>query len=173
MRLHPTPLSWLVCASLVACQGLPPPTGVTVQLEPRSGSQVRGSVRLTPHGDGLWVQAEIEGLQALAEHGFHVHERGDCSAPDGSSAGGHFNPHGAPHGQAGAPGHAHHAGDMPNLRADSAGRARYSAALAGLTLDGPNGVRGRSVVVHRDADDYRSQPAGNSGPRIACAVIAQ
>lgn len=173
MRLSITPLSLLACAGLVACQTLPPPAGLTVPLQPRSGSQVRGSVHLTPTSDGLRVQAEIEGLQPLAEHGFHVHERGDCSAPDASSAGGHFNPHGAPHGQAGVLGQAHHAGDMPNVRADSAGRARYSSTLAGLTLDGPNGVRGRSVVVHRDADDYRSQPAGNSGPRIACAVIPQ
>ena len=172
MLFRLVPLSLLACASLVACQSMTAPAGVALQLEPRSGSQVRGSVRLTPHSDGLRVQADIEGLQPMAEHGFHVHERGDCSAPDASSAGGHFNPHGAPHGQVGGPGLAHHAGDMPNLRADSAGRAHYQTTLAGLTLDGPNGVRGRSVVVHRDADDYRTQPAGNSGPRIACAVIA-
>ena len=171
MVLRTLALSLLACAGLAACQSLSRPAGLELPLEARSGSQVRGTVRLTPMGQGLHLQADIEGLQPLAEHGFHVHERGDCSAADASSAGGHYNPHGAPHGQAGAGGQAHHAGDMPNLRADSAGRARYETTLAGLSLEGAHGVLGRSVVVHRDADDYRSQPAGNSGPRIACAVI--
>lgn len=173
MPMHTTPLLLLAGASLVACTALTTPAALELPLQARSGAQVRGTVRLTPVAEGLRVQADIEGLQPLAEHGFHVHERGDCSAPDASSAGGHFNPHGAPHGQAGAPGQAHHAGDMPNLRADGAGRARYETTLAGLSLDGPSSVWGRSVVVHRDADDYRSQPAGNSGPRIACAVITR
>ena len=100
-----------------------------------------------------------------------MHEKGDCSAPDAMSAGGHFNPGGKPH--------AHHtksdrhAGDMPNVKADASGNAKvvYETDLLS-TGSGPNSVVGKAVVVHRDPDDYTSQPAGNSGPRIACGVVA-
>jgi Cu-Zn family superoxide dismutase len=88
------------------------------------------------------------------------------------SAGGHFNPGGKPHAH-----HAQaerHAGDMPNLKADAAGVAKFSFSSDGLsaTSGAANSVVGRAVVVHRDPDDYKSQPAGNSGPRIACGVVA-
>ncbi|MEY2797479.1 MAG: hypothetical protein RLZZ119_960 [Pseudomonadota bacterium] len=104
------------------------------------------------------------------KHGFHIHEKGDCSAPDAMSAAGHFNPDGKPHG---SPGGSHsHAGDLPNLKADANGNANYSAKVHGITVNtGPAGIVGRSVVIHRDPDDYKSQPAGNSGPRIACGLI--
>ena len=105
------------------------------------------------------------------QHGFHVHEVGDCSAADASSAKGHFNPAGKGHGHHHGP--ERHAGDLPNLVADAAGRATYRAEVDMLTLDkGPMGIVGRSLVVHADPDDYRSQPAGNSGKRVACGVIA-
>ena len=104
-------------------------------------------------------------------HGFHVHEKGDCSAPDATSAGGHFNPDGKPHGH---PSHGpHHLGDMPMLEADGGGNATLKAFLPGLALGGgPTGLAGRAVVVHAAVDDFKSQPAGNSGARIACGVIA-
>jgi Cu-Zn family superoxide dismutase len=99
-----------------------------------------------------------------------VHEAGDCSAADASSAKGHFNPQGMKHGH-----HHHgerHVGDMPNLVADAQGRAVYKAEVKGLKLaTGADGILGRSVVVHADPDDYQSQPAGNSGARQACGVI--
>jgi Cu-Zn family superoxide dismutase len=139
------------------------------ELQGRSGSSVGGKVSFFETNGGLRVEALVTGLTP-GEHGFHVHEAGDCSAPDASSAKGHFNPAGRAHGH-----HAsseHHGGDMPNLVANAAGEAQYSAVLGGLSLTGQNGVVGRSVVIHADPDDYKSQPAGNSGKRVACGVIA-
>jgi Cu-Zn family superoxide dismutase len=136
----------------------------------RSGSAVTGSIVLRETARGLALRGEVRGLQPNAEHGFHIHEKGDCSAPDAMSAGGHFNPGDAPHGRRGEG--PHHAGDIPNLRADARGVARVDQLLEDVTLSpGPRSVAGRSLIVHRDPDDYRSQPTGNSGPRIGCAVI--
>jgi Cu-Zn family superoxide dismutase len=116
------------------------------------------------------VHARISGLKPNAEHGFHVHETGSCASTDGTSAGGHFNPDGKPHGPQAA---AHHAGDLPALKADANGMADARFALTGPTVaDGPASVVGRSVVVHAQPDDYSTQPTGNSGARLACGVIA-
>jgi Cu-Zn family superoxide dismutase len=138
-------------------------------LEGRSGTEVRGSVTFIPAGDKVIVSARVTGLTP-GEHGFHVHEVGDCSAPDATSAKGHFNPGAKPHGH--HEGSEHHAGDLPNLLAGADGNASYSAELTGVRLaEGNTGILGRSVVIHADPDDYKSQPAGNSGKRIACGVI--
>jgi Cu-Zn family superoxide dismutase len=139
-------------------------------LQPKSGSSTVGTVSFSPHGaDRVMVTVDISGLKPNAEHGFHVHEKGDCSAPDAMSAGGHFNPMGKMHG--GMSGE-HHAGDIPNLKTDAQGRVRGSFEIMGLSASGgPADVIGKAVVVHRDPDDYKGQPAGNSGPRIACGVI--
>ena len=141
-------------------------------VEPRSGSAVTGTVRFTETAGRVRAHVELAGLAPNSEHGFHVHDKGDCSAPDAASAGGHFNPGGSAHGRAGLM--PRHAGDLPSLRADAAGKVRADFELAELTLaPGPTSIVGRSVVVHRDADDYTTQPSGNSGPRIGCGVIAQ
>ena len=142
-----------------------------VNLAPASGSLVSGRLVLVPMGDGLHLRGEVGGLMPGSRHGFHIHEKGDCSAADASSAGGHFNPTGQPHGRAGQG--AHHAGDADNLVADAKGVARVDAHLGGLSLG--NGaatdVAGRAVIVHAAADDYTSQPSGNAGARVACGVI--
>jgi len=141
----------------------------SADLQARSGSAVAGKVSFSEANGRLRVEATVSGLTP-GEHGFHVHEAGDCSAPDASSAKGHFNPMGKAHGH-----HAsaeRHGGDMPNLIANAQGEAKYSAELTGLSLTGTTGVIGRSVVIHADPDDYKSQPAGNSGKRVACGVIA-
>lgn len=164
---------FMAMAVLAGCSSLPAAQpAAQAALEARSGSQVSGQVSFTPMGDKLLVEAHVIGLTP-GEHGFHVHEGGDCSAPDASSAKGHFNPAGKMHGHHHQQHHAErHAGDLPNLVADASGQAHYRAEVAGLTADaGAQGIIGRSVVVHADADDYRSQPAGNSGRRIACGVI--
>jgi len=142
----------------------------SANLESRSGSNVKGDVQFVWQGSDVMVTARVSGLKPNSEHGFHVHEKGDCSAPDAMSAAGHFNPDGKLHG---SPGGSHsHAGDLPNLKADANGNANYSAKVQGITVNtGPAGIVGRSVVIHRDPDDYKSQPAGNSGPRIACGLI--
>ncbi len=142
-----------------------------VNLAPASGSLVSGRLVLVPMGDGLHLRGEIGGLTPGSRHGFHIHEKGDCSAADASSAGGHFNPTGQPHGRAGQG--AHHAGDADNLVADAKGVARVDVHLGGIALGtgAANDVAGRAVIVHAAADDYSSQPAGNAGARVACGVI--
>lgn len=137
-------------------------------IESRSLSQVRGLVWFTQTKDGVLVVAELEGL-APGPHGFHIHEFGDCSAQDGSSAGGHFNPTNKKHGSPDAP--EHHAGDLGNIVADNNGYAYYQRLDKDLTLSGPNSIIGRSIIVHKDADDFTTQPAGNSGIRIGCGEI--
>jgi len=159
--------------SVSACASLSPSgPQASASLEPRSGSSTTGTVGFEQRGGKVVVTAEVRGLRPNAEHGFHVHERGDCSAADAMSAGGHFNPKGQAHGNHAAG--THHAGDMPNLKADAAGVARLVWEDDELVVgDGPTSVAGKSVVVHRDPDDFKSQPAGNSGPRIACGVITR
>jgi len=141
----------------------------TATIAPTAGNTVKGTVTFTQKGDKVTVTAQLTGLTPGA-HGFHVHEKGDCSAPDATSAGGHFNPTGKQHGAPGAPDH--HAGDMPMLEADANGNANLTAELSGPTVgSGTNDIVGKSVVVHKDPDDFKTQPAGNSGPRIGCGVI--
>lgn len=144
----------------------------TAQLMSTSGSQAKGSATFRQQGDKVMMTVDVSGLKPNAEHGFHVHEKGDCSAPDGTSAGGHFNPTGKQHGSVDAP--EHHAGDMPSLKTDANGHAGGTFELNGPTVvAGPNSVVGRGLIVHRDPDDFKTQPTGNSGARIACGVIVK
>jgi superoxide dismutase, Cu-Zn family len=141
-------------------------------LKPTQGNTAAGKVEFRQSGSVVRVKVDITGLAPNSEHGFHVHERGDCSAPDGMSAGGHFNPEGVAHASFEHP--PHHAGDLPNLKADEKGEVHTSFEVNYLSVgSGGSDVAGRSVVLHRDTDDYKSQPAGNSGPRIACGVIVE
>ncbi len=142
----------------------------TAELKPTRGHQARGAVHFTQMGDKVHIKGEIKGLQPNAEHGFHVHEKGDCSSGDGKSAGGHFNPHNTQHGM--AMGAEHHTGDLPSLTADAKGTARIDVKISGPRVgSGMNDIVGRGLVVHQDRDDFMSQPAGNAGERVACAVI--
>jgi Cu-Zn family superoxide dismutase len=139
-------------------------------LGPTQGNTVRGLVMFHEMNGHLMVHAQVSGLKPGAEHGMHLHEKGDCASADGTSAGGHFNPNSQPHGPQGA---AHHVGDMPSLKADANGVADQKFMLMGPTIAaGANSIVARSVEVHAGPDDYTSQPAGNSGPRVACGVIA-
>jgi Cu-Zn family superoxide dismutase len=165
-------MSTLVALSLVACQSIEPGVGqkASSTLDSRSGSSVKGNVNFIWQGHEVLVTGNFSGLKPNTEHGFHVHEKGDCSAPDATSAGGHFNPETKSHGMPGTG--SSHAGDMPNIKSDANGNAIFSAKLTGFAINnGPSGILGRAVVVHRDPDDYKSQPAGNSGPRVACGLI--
>lgn len=129
-----------------------------------------GTVAFTALEHGVRVAGEVRGLPPGTEHGFHIHEKGDCG-DNGNASGGHFNPAGGTHGKFGVPGS--HAGELPSLLADASGVARFSVEVHAISLaeGAANNVVGRALVVHRDRDDYTTQPAGNSGPRIACAVI--
>jgi len=146
----------------------PAPLQASGELAPTQGNVTKGKVTFKQEAGGIRITAEVSGLTP-GWHGFHVHEIGDCSAPDAMSAGGHFNPHGTDHGKAGA--HVHHAGDLPSLEADANGNAKLNALLTGITLAGEHTIIGRSLIVHADPDDYTTQPTGNSGPRVACGII--
>lgn len=181
-------LALAVAATLAACASAPPQTATpsapapaahnastakqaVANLASASGSLVSGRLTLAPMGDGVHLAGDIGGLQPGSSHGFHIHEKGDCSAVDASSAGGHFNPGAQPHGRAGHG--AHHAGDSDNLVADANGVAHVDAHVSGVSLGGgaANDIAGRAIIVHAVADDYSSQPAGNAGARVACGVI--
>mgnify|MGYP006174328007 FL=1 len=135
-------------------------------------SGVSGELVFDIADGGVRVTGTLAGLQPGATHALHVHEFGDCSAPDATSAGGHFNPGQQPHGDRAAGG-AHHAGDIPNQAAGDNGEAAVDQALAGLEIasGGVNDIVGKGVIVHAQADDYTTQPTGNAGGRIACGVI--
>lgn len=140
------------------------------RLEPTEGNNVRGTVTFTPEDNGVRVVANITGLSS-GRHGFHVHETGDCSAPDASSAGGHFAPEGSPHGGPDDPRNERHAGDLGNIDVDASGVTTYDRVDSLLTLSGANSIVGKAVIVHEGEDDLTSQPSGDAGGRLACGVI--
>ncbi|MEO7478061.1 MAG: superoxide dismutase family protein [Lysobacteraceae bacterium] len=168
-------LTVLACAlalTATGCSALKPkPKHYEVALAPTVGNNVAGQLDVTVVSDGVHLQGRLTGLEPGSTHGFHIHEHGDCSAPDASSAGGHFNPNGSAHGD--PVGLVHHAGDIANQVADAQGSATVDVTVHNVTLGSGSSddVLGRSIVVHRDPDDYTSQPSGNSGPRQACGVI--
>ena len=168
--MKPALLLITTAALLSACASAPSGPRASAQLQTTAGNTVSGSVSFVQSGDKVRVSGEVLGLKPGAEHGFHVHEKGDCSSGDGISAGGHFNPDGKPHGQHAAG--VHHAGDLPPLKADAMGVARFSFESASISVgSGSADIVGRGIIVHRDPDDFKTQPTGNSGARIACAVI--
>ena len=168
--------------ALAACSSTPPeppppPAPVStaqqaaVVLSSASGSRVSGKLAIAPMGDGVHISGEVGGLAPNGQFGFHVHEKGDCSAVDATSAGSHFNPAASAHGRAGAG--AHHAGDMDNIASNAEGVATVNVHLRGVTLGGGalNDIADRAVIVHAAPDDYHTQPTGNAGARLACGVI--
>ncbi len=139
-------------------------------LQPTKGSKVAGTATFTQVGDKVRVVAQVSGLNPGQEHGFHIHEAGDCSSGDGMSAKGHFNPLGKQHAHYSTPDR--HAGDMPALKADANGNARLDTLLDVITVNpGPTSIVGRGLIVHAGSDDYKTQPTGNAGARVACGVI--
>jgi superoxide dismutase, Cu-Zn family len=155
---------------LLACATPRPDVVATARLEPTRGNTAAGLLRFVQNGDKVQVSGEVSGLKPGAEHGFHVHEKGDCASGDGMSTGGHFNPVASAHGQYGHG--AHHVGDLPSLKADAQGVAKIDFTSTSLTLKpGASSIVDKGLIVHRDPDDYKTQPTGNSGPRVACAVI--
>lgn len=142
----------------------------TARLQPTQGNKATGSVTFTRSPEGIEVSGELKGL-APGRHGIHIHEKGDCSAPDASSAGEHFNPRGTPHGAPENPAAKRHLGDLGNIEAGPDGSATYRRVDRLLTFDGTNSIIGKAVVVHAGPDDLTSQPSGQSGPRVACGII--
>ena len=138
-------------------------------LQSTTGNTATGAVTFVQSGDKVKVSGVVTGLKANTEHGFHVHEKGDCSSGDGMSAGGHFNPHAKMHAAPATPDR--HAGDMPMLVADATGVATLTAELDVITIGGATDIVGKGLIVHKDPDDFKTQPTGNSGARLACGVI--
>ena len=138
-------------------------------LTPSATSSVSGIVTFSGGSTSVDVHIVATGLQPGSIHAFHVHENGTCASADFMTAGGHFNPTHKPHGPQDKP---HHAGDMPSLLADTSGKIDTRFTLEGVTVGGTDGFVGHAVILHAVADDYDAQPAGNSGARIACGVIA-
>jgi len=137
-------------------------------LHPTEGNETSGIVKFTQTSEGIKIVADVNGLTP-GKHGFHIHELGDCSSPDGKSAGGHFNPTNKKHGSPDA--EERHVGDLGNLVADDNGRAHYERLDKVISLNGPNSIIGRGIIVHAGEDDLTSQPTGNAGARLACGVI--
>lgn len=143
----------------------------SVALVSRSDSDVTGELSFARSSHGVHVTGQLRGLEPGSIHGFHIHEDGNCSAPDASSADGHFNPGHEPHGHPATP--PHHAGDIPNQHADANGVANVDEIVEGIEIGTGSeiDVLGRAVIVHAAADDYESQPSGDAGARVACGVI--
>ena len=156
----------MLCALAVMAHGQDV-TKATCKLESKSGSKVTGMVIFTKVGDDVQVVGDITGLTP-GKHGIHVHEKGDCSAPDAASAGAHFNPTNQHHG--GPMTAEHHAGDFGNIEADASGKAHIDWK-GKMSLSGADSIIGRSLVVHEKEDDLKTDPSGNSGARQACGVI--
>ena len=152
-----------------ACAHQPPPPSATATLEPTAGSTAHGTVRFDQlEGGSVMVKVDLMGVPP-GMHGFHVHEHGSC-AENANAAGGHFNPNDSPH--AGPDHPIRHAGDFGNVEADDKGEVHTSFTIDEITVaPGTNSVVGHAVVLHGKADDLMTQPAGNSGPRIACGVV--
>ena len=164
-------LSSIAVVALAGCAAYSAGARAAAQLEPTRGNTVTGTVSFVQSGDVVKVSGSISGLKPNTEHGFHVHEKGDCSSGDGMSTGGHFNPTGKSHGHAGMG--EHHTGDLPSLKADASGNATFNYESSTIRVGSTaNDIVGKGLIVHRDPDDYKTQPTGNAGPRLACAVIA-
>ena len=166
-RLLHIGLSLLAAGSLPLASAQEPTKAIAV-LHPTKGSNVEGTVTFTKSGNEVKIVAEVTGLTP-GKHGFHIHEFGDCSSPDGMAAGGHFNPTNNPH--AGHDAERRHEGDMGNVEADSAGKAHLELTDNMMKMSGEKSIIGRSLIVHEKVDDLKTQPTGNSGGRVACGVI--
>lgn len=135
-----------------------------VVLRPTAGNKARGVLRLIQEEENLHIRGKVIGLSP-GLHGFHIHEYGDMRSPDGTSAGGHFNPYGKKHGPPGAD---THVGDLGNIRAGEDGVAEVSMVVQNIPL---HFILGRAFVVHGGEDDLQSQPSGDAGPRVAVGIV--
>jgi len=165
---------YLLCVPLVVAAGVAfaqAPGRATATLKNAQGGDV-GTATITPRDSGVQIEGTFSTLPP-GTHALHIHTTGTCTAPDFTSAGGHFNPGGKQHGKDNPNGH--HAGDLANIEVDANGAAHVSVTVPDVTLgDGANSLfhtGGTALVVHAAADDYKTDPTGNAGARIACGVI--
>jgi Cu-Zn family superoxide dismutase len=147
-----------------------PVNAAVATLLPTAGSEVSGEVRFYAHEGMVMVEANVTGLD-FGSHGIHIHETGDFSAEDASSAGEHFAPQGSNHGSPDNPADQRHAGDLGNVVATVTGMAQYDHEDSVIALDGPDSIIGKAVIIHAGEDDLMTQPSGDSGSPVACGVI--
>lgn len=147
---------------------------IKFKMEPKSESNVSGDVSFTQDGDMVKMTAMLTGLTA-GEHAIHIHEKADCSAADGTSSGGHWNPTFQPHGKWGAE-EGYHKGDIGNFTADEEGNATVEFETEEWCIgcsDETKNIVGKAVIVHQGVDDYTSQPSGAAGARVSCTGIIE
>ena len=161
----------LVCGNVFAAGATDSaPLKAQAVLKPTQGNLASGQFELSDTGEGVRLSGTVDGLTPGSRHGIHVHEAGDCSAADATSAGEHYDPGKRMHGNPASV--EHHLGDLPNLVADSRGMAKFEALIADATLGASDPtLMNRAIIVHADADDFKTQPSGASGQRVACGVI--
>lgn len=149
----------------------PPPTAAAT-LESRSSSTTTGTATFTDENGKVTLKLEVAGATP-GQHGAHIHAVGDCSAPDATSAGGHWNP--ATHNHGSPEGGEQHLGDLGNITVGQDGKGTLTISMAGWKLgdSSTSDVVGKAVVIHANPDDFTTQPTGNSGGRVACGVIAK
>ncbi len=143
----------------------------TYQIAPKSNTNTSGTVAFTQKGDIVKMEVNVNHLTP-GVHAIHLHQNGDCSSADGSSAGGHWNPAGSDHGKWGA--EHFHMGDIGNLNADDKGNAKLRFSTDKWCVgcdDASKNILGKSVIIHAAADDFHSQPTGNAGGRVGCVEI--
>ena len=143
-------------------------------MEPKSDSNVKGTVHFTEEDGSVKMVATLTGLTE-GEHAIHIHEKADCSSADGKSTGGHWNPTAQPHGKWGAA-EGYHKGDIGNFTADAEGNATVEFTTEEWCLgceDGNKNIVGKAVIVHQGVDDFTSQPSGAAGARVSCTGIIQ
>lgn len=165
-------LAFVFLSAVVGCGGLPvgKVATIAVRLDPVGGSGVSGEVIFYELDGGVLVEGSFKGLTPRRGHGFHLHEKGDCSGPGAEAAGGHFNPGGKAHGRWDAD--EHHIGDFPNLVGKPDGQDTTSFVVEDMTFrKGRTAIVGRSVIVHANRDDGLRQPDGGAGPALACGII--
>ena len=173
MAAEPAETNAMPAAPMESAPEAIPVASATASLKSVESMKVSGELGIVQNAGGVAISGTISGLEPGSVHGFHIHETGDCSAPDFKSAGGHFNPGGMEHGNPSS--NMHHAGDMMNLTVNDSGTATLDVSVPGVTLGdgGANDVVNRAIVIHAKADDYTSQPAGDAGDRVACGVITK
>ena len=163
-------ISILLVLATAACRSAKPGPMAMAMLHPISGSQAVGMAHFQENADGsVEVHLEMTNVPP-GQHGFHIHDKGDCG-DNGNAAGGHFNPMSMPHGAPDAV--SHHAGDFGNVTADANGKIDATFTTHSITVSpGERSVVGHAVILHGNPDDLTTQPSGNAGPRIACGVAS-
>ena len=145
-----------------------------VSLNPKSGSNVKGNVVFENKGESVSMLLTVSGLEP-GEHAIHLHEKSDCSAEDGTSTGGHWNPTGQPHGKWGAT-EGYHKGDIGNFTASEDGKATFTFSTDEWCIgcgDETKDILGKAIIIHQGTDDFTTQPTGAAGGRISCGGVIQ